>query len=94
MKKRDDACKYSLFKRVTEGLPRKLYGNSNINDPIPGGPLQFNDLLATMRNSRVFFYTCTFPAQYTMAFMEAWMTGMPVVAIGKSLAGFDIESRT
>jgi glycosyltransferase involved in cell wall biosynthesis len=26
-----------------------------------------------------------------MAFMEAWMTGMPVVAIGKSLAGFNIE---
>lgn len=31
-------------------------------------------------------HNCTWPAPYTMAFMEAWITGTPVVTIGPALA--------
>jgi glycosyltransferase involved in cell wall biosynthesis len=32
------------------------------------------------------------PAPYTLAFMEAWMTGQPVVAAGPALMGFNVET--
>jgi len=92
MKKRDDALKFHIFEKATRGFPRKLYGHGN-NDvgELWGGSLSYEELKKVYRDSRVFFYTCTFPAPYTMGFMEAWMTGTPIVAIGESLAGFNIE---
>jgi hypothetical protein len=93
MKTRDICLKYGLFEECTRYYPRKLYGfsNENADADLWGGALTYEELKQVYRENRVFFYTCTFPAPYTMAFMEAWMTGMPVVAIGKSLAGFNIE---
>jgi hypothetical protein len=89
MKKREDALKYSLFEKCTRGFPRKLYGFSNQNEVEVGGQaVSYEELKQVLRENRVFFYTCTFPAPYTMAFIEAWMTGMPVVAIGPKLAGW------
>lgn len=93
MRKRDDCLKFRLFEECTRGLPRRLYGFSNddVDKELSGGTLTYEGLKQVLRENRVFFYTCTFPAQYTMAFMEALMTGTPIVAIGKSLAGFNIE---
>ena len=92
MKKRDDALKFHLFQKSTRGFPRKLYGHGNDDvGELWGGSLSYEELKKAYRDNRVFFYTCTFPAPYTMGFMEAWMTGIPVVAIGSSLAGFDLE---
>jgi glycosyltransferase involved in cell wall biosynthesis len=34
-----------------------------------------------MRRSRVYFYTGAMPTCYTLNFLEAWMTGIPVVGI-------------
>ena len=94
MKYRDAFLKYRVFDAVTKDLPRALYGIGN--DPSEEGwwrgPLSYEDLKRVYRESRVYFYTCTSPAQYTMNFMEAWMTGMPVVAIGRDLAGYDVET--
>ncbi len=92
MKKRDDCLKFHLFEKATRGFPRKLYGHGNDDvGELWGGSLSYEELKKVYRDSRVFFYTCTFPAPYTMGFMEAWMTGTPIVAIGESLAGFNIE---
>jgi hypothetical protein len=96
MKARDICLKFTLFEECTRYFPRKLYGFSNedartIDPDLWGGPLTYEQLKQVYRENRIFFYTCTFPAQYTMAFQEAWMTGIPIVAIGKNLAEFNIE---
>jgi hypothetical protein len=89
MKKREDALKYSVFEKCTHGFPRKLYGFSNQNETEVGGQaMSYEELKQVLRENRAFFYTCTFPAPYTMGFIEAWMTGLPVVAIGPALAGW------
>jgi len=92
MKKRDQFLKFHVFEKVTRGFPRRLYGHANddVGD-LWGGSLSYEGLKRVYRDNRVFLYTCTYPAPYTMAFMEAWMTGLPVVAIGPALAGFNIE---
>lgn len=91
MKYRGQFLKYDVFERSTRFMPRKLYGRGNPVEGFSCGELSFDEMLKVLRENRVFFYTCTFPAQYTMAFQEAFMTGIPVVAIGKNLAGFNIE---
>jgi glycosyltransferase involved in cell wall biosynthesis len=39
-----------------------------------------------LRRARFYFYTGTMPAPYTLGFIEALMTGIPIVAIGDELA--------
>jgi glycosyltransferase involved in cell wall biosynthesis len=89
MRVRDDALKFRVFEACTSGFPRKLFGFANEDvGHLWGGALSYEELKQVLRQNRVFFYTCTFPAPYTMAFQEAWMTGMPVIAIGRELAGW------
>lgn len=92
MKTRSVALHFDLFEKATRGLPRVLYGNGNENvGQLSGGSLTYEQLKQAYRDNRVFFYTGTHPAQYTMAFQEAFMTGIPVVSIGRALAGFNLE---
>lgn len=92
MKKREDACKFSLFEKCTRGFPRKLYGHTNQDvGELWGGELDYEELKQVYRENRIFFYTCTRPAQYTMAWQEAMMTGIPTVCIGPTLAEYNIE---
>ena len=89
MKKRGRFLKFNIFDQATNGYPRKLYGTSNEDlGDLWGGVLSYEELKQALRDNRVFFYTCTWPAPYTMAFQEAWLTGIPVVAIGKGLADY------
>ena len=46
------------------------------------GKISFEDQLKELRNNRCYFYTGTHPASYTLNFIEAWMTGIPVIAVG------------
>jgi glycosyltransferase involved in cell wall biosynthesis len=39
----------------------------------------------------VYFYTGTYPASYTLNFIEAFMTGIPIVAIGERLGNSPFE---
>lgn len=83
MKKRDTACNYSMFEQSTRGLPRIIYGPGNEDTTdLHGGILPYDHLKRAIRDHRVYFYTGTHPASYTLNFIEAWMTGIPVVAIG------------
>ncbi len=86
MKDRGKSCGFDIFDEVTKNIPRKLFGPNNESSGIPGGLLSYDDLKAAYRDHRVYFYTGTYPAPYTLNLMEAMMTGMPVVAIGKRLA--------
>ena len=82
MQQRDAACNYSLFERVTRPFPRALFGPGNTQPGLGYGKVPYERLLTEMRQSRAYFYTGTHPASYTLNFMEAWMTGVPVVAVG------------
>lgn len=78
------ACRPDVFEAATTGLPRAVYGSENQDcGDLWGGYLSYEELKAVLRDNRVFFYTGTQPASYTLGFVEAFMTGIPVVAIGK-----------
>ncbi len=85
MEKRFDACHYDIYERVVRDLPYYLAGfkSKGINDN--SKELSYEELKDLIRNSRCFFYTGTYPASYTLAFIEAWMTGIPIIAIGNEL---------
>jgi len=79
-------CKLKYIEQVTEGLDRILYGWDNEKiTTIPTQELKFEDIPAVMRKTSVAFYCGTFPASYTLSFIELLMTGVPVISIGKNL---------
>jgi glycosyltransferase involved in cell wall biosynthesis len=84
------ACRFDIFNQVTEGLPRSLYGPDNEDSGIEGGLLTYAQLKKAYRDNRVYFYTGSYPASYTLNLMEAMMTGIPVVAIGRELANLRV----
>jgi glycosyltransferase involved in cell wall biosynthesis len=87
--KRDACTHYSLLEKLSRGLPRKLYGPDNDTaGPIWGGLLTYDEVKKKLRDSRVLLYAGTKPAPYTLAFIEACMTGTPIVSIGRHLAGY------
>jgi hypothetical protein len=83
MKARGDACSFAFFEEVTRPFPRHLYGpgNEGIGEWTTG-KVPYSQLIHELQMNRVYFYTGTHPASYTLNFMEAWMVGIPVVAIG------------
>jgi len=83
MQDRDAACNFRFFEETTRGYDRGLYGPGNEKSgPWATGKVPFEQLHEEMRTNRVYFYTGTHPASYTLNFMEARMTGIPIVAIG------------
>lgn len=83
MPERSDACNYPLYRQVMWGFPAELYGPSNEDaKPFTRGKVTHDEQLSILRSSRCYFYTGTHPASYTLSFIEAWMTGIPIVAIG------------
>ncbi len=87
MRKRRDVCGFDAFDASTRGLERSLYGFGNEDVDWAEGPLAHEQLLDVLRSSRVYFAAGTKPASYTLGFLEAWMTGTPVVALGRELGG-------
>lgn len=86
MKKRGLHCGYKIFKVATSGYNRKLFGPENEDTgKLWGGLLPYEKLKQQLRDNRVYFYTGTMPSSYTLNFMEAFMTGIPIVAIGGEL---------
>lgn len=83
MANRGPACNFQFFEEVTRPFPRHLFGPGNEKvGPWATGKVPFERLQQEMRDNRVYFYTGTHPASYTLNFMEAWMTGIPMVCIG------------
>lgn len=83
LKDRGPFCGYKEFMSATRGLDRVVYGpgNENLGD-ISGGLLTHKGQIKEYQNNRAYFYHGTFPASYTLTFIEALMTGIPVVCVG------------
>lgn len=81
--KRAEFCGYHTFEEATRGFRRKIYGPHNEEAGRDwGGFLTYEQLKQVLRDNRCYFYTGTYPAPYTLNFVEAFMTGIPIVAIG------------
>ena len=85
MKQRARQCNFAFFRRILEGVPFRLYGPQNelIGRDWAQGALTFEDMQIQLRKNRAYFYVGTYPTSYTLNFVEAWMTGIPVVAVGR-----------
>jgi len=82
MKDRDRACNFTFFEEVTRPFNRRLFGSGSEELGWGGGKVPYEQLKQELRDNRVYFYTGTHPASYTLNFMEALMTGIPVIALG------------
>lgn len=92
MRSRGEFCNYEFFKSSIEGIAdARIYGpnNDDVGD-LGGGMLKYDQLKEKLRHAGVYVYTGTWPASYTLNFIEAWMTGIPVVAIGPRLGNSPI----
>ena len=86
LKKRGQHLGFPIVEKVLAGFNAKVYGTDNEDlGSLFGGPPSYEELKGILRESRVFFYFGTVPAPYTLSFIEALMTGIPVVAVGKAL---------
>lgn len=85
-KKRAEHLGFSIFEKICSEFKPKVYGTDNEDlGAMFGGAPSYAELRAELRNNRVFFYFGTIPAPYTLSFIEAWMTGIPIVAVGTGL---------
>jgi glycosyltransferase involved in cell wall biosynthesis len=90
MKSRSDACSWHIFKQLAEKFPSTLYGLSNEeNEYWIGKKVSTVELMNALRDNVAYFYGGTKPANYTLNFIEAWMTGIPIIAIGPELGNRD-----
>lgn len=88
---RGDACGLDFWRAATVGLPVKPAGRGS--EAISGvGLLSYERMLDYLRHIRVYLYTGTRPASYTLGLIEALMTGVPVVSIGPNAWGGDWDA--
>jgi len=84
LKARRDFCGYDMAMKVGPGFPFKVYGTGNEDlGEFAGGELTYESMKGVLRDCRVFFYSGTWPACYTLSFIEAMMTGIPIVSVGE-----------
>lgn len=81
MRQRGDACGYGFWEEATHGLPVAPAGPGS--EAMRGGlgALSFAAMQDYLRSIRVYLYTGTRPASYTLGLIEAMMTGVPVVSM-------------
>lgn len=80
---RDAFLNWSFWEEATNGLPNSFAG---VNSELIGGlgNLPYDEMRRYLRGLRAYLYTGTQPASYTLGFIEAMMTGVPIVSIGKN----------
>ena len=87
MHERGDACGLSYYLRATEGLHTMPAGPGSEHLRGGVGTLDYERMRQYLRDIRVYLYTGTRPASYTLGLIEAMMTGVPVVSIGPTAFG-------
>ena len=86
MVERGDATGLSFYLEATKGLYARPAGPGS--ESLRGvGSLDYDQMLDYLRRCRVYLYTGTRPASYTLGLIEAMMTGIPVVSIGPRAFG-------
>jgi hypothetical protein len=85
-KRGEEDPSYKAYLLATDGLPRKLFGpgNEGVGED-DSGFAPYEQIKQELQDARVYFYVGTTPASYCLNFIEAWMTGIPIVAIGAGL---------
>ena len=92
LKGRANYCHYHDIMEMISGFPAKIYGVGNDDlGALNGGQITYDLLKGQLRDNRVLVYGGTYPAPYTLSFIEAWMVGIPVVSIGKKRAMIQSE---
>ena len=72
---------------VIEMFGGMVYGPGNEDlGKYNGGQVPFERQMEIMRSSGVLIYGGTWPACYTLSFIEALMIGLPIVAVSKQIA--------
>ena len=82
MAQRGDACGFDFWREATTGLDAQPAGPGSQEMPGGVGELDYEAMREYLRRIRVYLYTGTRPASYTLGLMEAMLTGAPVVAMG------------
>lgn len=86
MEHRGQFCNAEAFKKIVEPFTAHVYGPKNeLSGALNGGFLSYDMMKQKMRDARAYVYTGTQPASYTLGFIEALMTGIPMVALGPIL---------
>ncbi len=80
---RGEGMSFDFHQCCVAGLPFDLYGLGNGDVPDWRGVAGPEEQKALLRRHRVAFVTGTNPAPYTLGFVETWMTGIPVVHVGR-----------
>lgn len=89
LKGRRQFCHYDEIFAVIEAFNGKVYGPGNEDlGQFNGGQVPYESQIKLMQHSTVMPYGGTWPAPYTLSFIEALMTGLPIVAISKALAHY------
>lgn len=81
-------CHYDPLMAIMNGFPALVYGSGNedLGIALNGGELPYDLMKGALRDNRAFIYGGTFPSPVTLSFIEAMMTGIPMVCIGEKLA--------
>lgn len=89
LKGRRSFCHFDEIMGVIEEFGGKVYGPGNEDlGPYNGGQVPYEQQIKLMQGATVMPYGGTWPAPYTLSFIEAMMTGLPIVAISKALAHY------
>lgn len=78
---RGEFCGLSSWLAMARSLPTRPAGLHSERLPNGLGALTYPDMLDYLRRVRTYYYTGTQPASYTLALMEAMLTGVPVVSM-------------
>jgi glycosyltransferase involved in cell wall biosynthesis len=88
MMMRGEYLHVETYRKMVEGFNAKVYGPNNKDmGELDGGLMTYDQMKQKMRDCRVYIYTGTQPASYTLSFIEAMMTGCPMVCLGPKHAG-------
>lgn len=84
--KRAVPCGYETLRKTLSRFRHDICGGGNEGLPnASADPVSPGEMKRILRDRRVYFYTGTYPASYTLAFLEAWSCGIPIVAVGRRL---------
>lgn len=88
---RKNWCGSSIIEYIASKTNFKLFGPGNDNYMFFGGKLSYDQQIEELSTNSCYFYTGTFPAQYTLGFVESFMSGIPIISIGKYLSQTLVE---
>jgi hypothetical protein len=85
IKQRGVHCGAEYIEKIATEVPFKLFGPHNESYSFFGGLLSYENQINELATNHCYFYTGTYPAQYTLNFIEAMLAGIPIIALGEEI---------